>query len=644
MALNLNNFKRISELAEKTEIGDNDALAVDNSNDSASQHIKYINFIAQLMTRLKIGTLAKGTYIKGDLISTDLALLDTNLSTLVQGNSGRDEKISDLQKAVESITALFGKTESSPSATAYTKGDVIWYSSKFYQALKDIAVDDVLEEGTNIQEITIGETLNDLLDQIQSNDSDITALQGRVTTAEGTIKTHTENITDLQKSVGSLQQSEKTLQALVDFTGYTEDDVVGVCIDYQNKTFTRIAGASGKSAGTDFDKFLPFGGRRRCCVADNGTINAYYGDSAYKEDGSNGQVMVYQPKFYYKRVPLKLEKNTSTAGAKGFHIRKENIYVSAVHHEGFKIHPLFLADDQKTELPYVLLSAFEGSLYDTSAGKYITDDAQVMDVNADKFCSIAGVKPASGMSQDLTRPKIEQLAKNRGSGWHGDFIQAESANIMLMFVELANNLQTAIGKGVCDIPWGSQNNSGDTGSTSSLGNKSGRASSTRVVIDGTAGTQTADGKTAVSYRGMENPWGNIWKFVYGVNIWGDGTMGGGQPYVCVDKNFTESKKDGNYAPVGFTTPNTEGYINAMGYGDPDYDWVFFPSETGGNSSLPIGDYFYRTQNLNEYRIARLGGTWTDGLHCGVYWDLNAGVGYRNRIIGGRLVYVPTITA
>jgi hypothetical protein len=45
--------------------------------------------------------------------------------------------------------------------------------------------------------------------------------------------------------------------------------------------------------GSDFDKFLMYGGRVRCNVADDGTINAFYGEESYKDDGSNGQVMVY---------------------------------------------------------------------------------------------------------------------------------------------------------------------------------------------------------------------------------------------------------------------------------------------------------------------------------------------------------------
>ena len=68
------------------------------------------------------------------------------------------------------------------------------------------------------------------------------------------------------------------------------------------------------------------------------------------------------------------------------------------------------------------------------------------------------------------------------------------------------------------------------------------------------------------------------------------------------------------------------------------------SECLGNSSLPVGDYTYITENLNGYRIAPLGGNWAYGSDAGgFYWYLSSGVGLRTRYIGGRLVYVPTVT-
>ena len=117
----------------------------------------------------------------------------------------------------------------------------------------------------------------------------------------------------------------------------------------------------------------------------------------------------------------------------------------------------------------------------------------------------------------------------------------------------------------------------------------------------------------------------------------------GVTFVC-DFNFAESKNSGNYESAGFTVTNAGGYISAMGYGGEEYDWLFFASECLGNSSVPVGDYHYITQNLNGYRIALLGGRWDSGAIAGGFcWYLANGVGGRGRYIGGRLVYVPTAT-
>ena len=143
---------------------------------------------------------------------------------------------------------------------------------------------------------------------------------------------------------------------------------------------------------------------------------------------------------------------------------------------------------------------------------------------------------------------------------------------------------------------------------------------------------------------MEDPYGNIWDFVYGINIWGNGKMNGGQPYICKDYNFAESKNSDNYEAAGFTVTDKNGYISAMGY-STDHDWLFIASETDGNSSLPVGDYTYVTPDLNAYRIALWGGAWNHGAGAGgFYWTLANGVGYRFRNVGGRLVYVPTAEA
>lgn len=506
--------------------------------------------------------------------------------------------------------------------------------------------------------------LNAVISSAQSAQSSLSGVISQASTAQTNLQNATNSATNVFNQLTAENVSAKAnldalrsedfnaqeiLSGVTDIRAYLgmieTEDVLGITMDYKNKTCTRIAGAKNLTAGVDFDKFSMYGGRKRCNVSDGGTINAYYGDEDYKEDGSNGQVMVYQPKFYYLVCPLEYDRQET---GYGYHLRKANYYVSETQRAGFKLHPAFY-DKNGNEVDYILMSAYEGCIYDTSANAYMLNDEQVMDASKDKFSSIAGARPASGVTQNLTRPNIEQMAKNRGEGWHSFGIKTASMEQLLMIIEMGMmNLQTAIGQGVVNIPWttGSDTASsyaGVTGSTASLGNGTGRAEKTTTYEGGKATDYTVDGKTSICYRGVENFWGNIWKFAYGVNIWGNGKMAGGMPYICSDFNYAEGKNTDNYEGAGFTVTKANGYISAMGY-STKFDWLFMASECLGNSSLPVGDYTYITENLNGYRIAQLGGFWNNGSIAGGFcWSLAYGVGARYRYIGGRLVYVPTVT-
>ena len=503
----------------------------------------------------------------------------------------------------------------------------------------------------------------DLDKSIQSSSVKKTELDESITKANQT-KTDLDNSTSTSNNVLQSLQSENSsaasnieelksenfnsqeiLSGVADlraYLGLTADDIVGLQVDYKNKTFKRLAGAANLTPGSDFDKFSMYGGRRKCNVADDGTINAWYGDDNYTEDGSNGQVMVYQPKFYYLVCPVEYDPIDTGIG---YHLRKANYYVCEKPRAGFRLHPAFY-DASGKEIDYYLTATYEGSLYDTSAAAYLLQDEQLMSSAEDKFSSIAGARPASGSSQNLTRPNIEAMAQNRGTNWHGDLIKPVSAEQLLMIIELGiMNTQTGVGQGVVGLPYTTGDDTTSsyaaaTGSTTVLGNGTGRAEKTTTYEGGVAKEYTVDSKTSVCWRGKENFWGNIWKFVYGISIWGNGKMDGGQPYICSDFNFAENKNSGNYEPAGFTVAPKEGYISAMGY-STKFDWLFIASETLGNSSLPVGDYTYLTQNLNGYRIARLGSYWGNWSSAGAFfWALNSGVGIRGRNVGGRLVYIP----
>jgi predicted nucleic acid-binding Zn-ribbon protein len=587
--------------------------------------------------------------------------LDSSVTSANKIFSNLNDAITSANNAKSNLTQVTDSADSAKTALS----EVI-DSATATKSIMDASVKSATTANTNLSEsiknaITAKNTLQGVIDSAseikgQLDSSNATAvtskknLDASVATANNVLQSLSAENASAASNIDELKSenfnSQEILSGVADiraYLGITADDIVGIQVDYKNKTFKRLAVAANLSKGSDFDKFTMFGGRKRCNVADDGSIVAWYGDADYKEDGSMGQVMVYQPKFYYLVCPVEYDPIDTGIG---YHLRKANYYVSEKPRAGFRLHPAFY-DASGNEIDYFLTSAYEGSIYDASASAYLLNDEQVMNTGEDKFSSIAGARPASGSSQNLTRPNIEAMAQNRGTNWHGDLIKQVSAEQMLMIVEMGvMNLQTAIAQGIVSLPWttGSDTTSSYaavTGSTASLGNGTGRAEKTTTYEGGVAKEYTVDGKTSVCWRGKENFWGNLWKFVYGINIWGNGKMGGGQPYICSDFSFAESKNSGNYEPAGFIVTNANGYISAMGYSTA-CDWLFIASECLGNSSLPVGDYTYVTTNLNDYRIARLGGYWNVWDDAGgFYWALYSGVGSRDRIIGGRLVYIPT---
>lgn len=430
-------------------------------------------------------------------------------------------------------------------------------------------------------------------------------------------------------TIGDINDLQGQIDELQAYMGYTDDNIYGVEVDFKNNKFTRLAGAKNLTPGTDFDNIEPWH-RRRCNLADDGTVNAYLGDAGYKEDGSNGQVMVEQPKFWYKVVPLETEKvpaKTVEANSQSYSFseytvaRKLRYYVSPQPKAGFKLHPAFIKNGE--ELDKIYVSAFEGSLYDTSAGAYIKDDAQVADFAADKLSSIAGAKPLSGLTQNATRANIRALAEKRGANWEQSLVQAVCATELLALIEYATfDLQTAIGAGATALTDDSKSSmTVNTGATSALGNKSGTA---ETSYNGTV-------VQVVSYRGEENLWGNIW-------TWFDGLNRTLNSIYIADHDF---KDDTNASPYTFALHCSPegGYVSAFSY-EEAFDWLFVAGEALGDSSKPVGDYFW-IYLPNVWAVAALGGHWDGGLYAGPFcWDVCNASSDRDRNFGGRLVFRP----
>ena len=446
-------------------------------------------------------------------------------------------------------------------------------------------------------------------------------------------------------TIGDIQALEAEIADLKALVGYTDGDIYGVEVDFVNKKFTRLAGAVNRTPGEGFDGINCFGGRKRCNLTNDGRVAAYYGETGFSTTGkltqavdrnpegtetpdttlqfASGtvvQVMVEQPKFYYKVVPLNVEKKH-----KGGITRKVRYYVSDTPKAGFKLHPAFVENGNENEKIYV--AAFEGSLYDASAAVYILDDSQVADFTADMLSSIANAKPLSGLTQSATRANVRKLAEKRGSGWEQAYAATVSASQMLMLIEYASfNMQSCIGNGaVSKTDDGATNMSEPTGTTINLGNASGVAAN-------------FNGIQMISYRGEENFWGNIWGWVDGINQYMDATTHEGTIYIA-DHTFTDDIGTGAYEDAGIIAVFGDGYVSAFCYSEK-YDWLFIPGELLGNTALPVGDYCWNGNT--GWRVAILGAGWSNGLNAGAfYWNLDDASSYRSRGIGGRLVYVPS---
>ncbi len=424
-------------------------------------------------------------------------------------------------------------------------------------------------------------------------------------------------------TIRDINELKDEIEDLKGYVGYTDSDIVGVEVDIVNNTFTRLAGAVGLNPGEDFNVFNMYGGRKRCNLSDAGEVTAYYGDAEYSATGSNGQVMVEQPKFFYKFVPLNLFK---VEGQEGWSCDKFRIYLSDTAKRGFKIHPNFTRGVPATIKDFIYSAAYEGSIYDASARTLILNDKQVADFAADKLCSISGAKPCSGLTQNLTRANTRKLANNRGSGFQITDFLSNSATQMLFLVEYASfDTQSKIGMGVVSFTDdGATNMAIVNGGTDNLGNISGMANGD-------------NGKVSITYRGEENFWGNIWSWEDGLNIEAKGLN---NAFFALG-NFADDTKAEPYKDVGFQLAKANGYVNAIGYSEV-CDFAFLATRTSGASNRPLNDYFYQNNTYNGFLVSEWGGRWNSGSNAGgFYRDVNNVAGTRRRDAGGRLLFVPS---
>ena len=351
----------------------------------------------------------------------------------------------------------------------------------------------------------------------------------------------------------------------------------------------RLGTTANKTAGSDFDSIYPWSEMKLCNVSDSGEITAYIGDSGFKRDGTNGQVMVKIPKFYYRHVY-------------GEAAKKHQFWISEHPISGFKLHPAFIRAG--VEKDYILMGAYKASFGRNQAN------------TADALASVSGVFPA--VSQNIGQ--FRTLAEGRGTKWTQADALTRNAVALLYLVEYADtDSQSAIGAGVTD-------------STAAI------ASGGCDYLNGASGNAVGDvGTVSVSYRGLEDLWGNVWEFVDGINI----KRSEKQPYIADDNsNFVDNTFTGVYTSSGITLPSGNGYVKDFAC-SAKADWLLMPTTVGGGYNTYIPDYYYQNWGNSADKVALVGGRCAHGGAAGLFsWSVDDTSSDAYLTVGARVLQIP----
>ena len=230
---------------------------------------------------------------------------------------------------------------------------------------------------------------------------------------------------------------------------------------------------------------------------------------------------------------------------------------------------------------------------------------------------------------NLTRDQFRQAARKRGSGWEMYTYNAHKTLFWLFAVEYATLdsqkpfnaqkdangfAQGGLGPGPTQMTdWTNFNKINPLipcGYTNEFGNGSGEKA--YVVKNASGGTHAT--LMANRYRGIENPFGHIWKYTDGANIQvttGDAGLSilwtTDDPSNFSDTSYTGYNKKGNIC-------RTNGYAKKMLLGE---DGDIVATEIGGSSSTYWCDYYYTYTSANRMQVVLVGGSADNGSTAGL---------------------------
>jgi hypothetical protein len=296
--------------------------------------------------------------------------------------------------------------------------------------------------------------------------------------------------------------------------------------------------------------------------------------------------MVEIPRFYYKYSYIGNTHNWS---------------ISSTLLEGYEIHPAFNKGGVEVEHRYI-------GAYNAST------DGSVLKSVSGEYCN-------GYMTRAILRTRANNI--NPGAGWSILDFNLLSAIQLLMLIEFGTfYTQSAIGMGRTELytgSWGNGDFFGLNGLSNSIGNATGNVSYSGDAND--AGAELA----YMSYRGIENFYGNVWKYIDGINIKDY------VPYICNNPTlFADDTFTGSYIsalPDGITMANSNGSQNTLA----QVETGFFPVSVnnGASSSTKITDYYYQSpgesylQTGGDANHNSLAGAFATYMSTGTYYNVGS---------------------
>ena len=272
-----------------------------------------------------------------------------------------------------------------------------------------------------------------------------------------------------------------------------------------------------------------------------------------------------------------------------------------------------------------------------------------------KVCSAKGLIPLVGRTREVLRKAV------RGSGFDGEAkwnlytYEEHRAICHLFLVEYATrNSQKAVNteltpEGFRQGGLGSGCTTGTatingaqtwsfipTGSSDSLGSGSGEVTVTIQQTDSSGSNTSTITRKCNRYRGIENPFGHIWKHTDDViSVYGNGYR---TWYKSVKPNQFATNKNTSYKPFCASTMVSSGYKTEI-KATPTCDF-FAISVSGGSETTYWCDYNWDNTDTSEHCLL-IGGNSGNGGEAGLFYlNSSSGVGYSNATIGSRLTYLP----